>query len=109
MMKANTWFQTKGHQLLRNASRVYAALALVIIGEDKRAQSRLLEIDGFTGPLFGGMKVVAGGLASHDIPRVNEGLAVIKQLRYLGYSRMLEQVIRCVARTRGSGKIRDEA
>jgi len=98
------WFGNHGHQLWHNMSRVYEALALMILGDDERAQTCLLTIDGFTGSLVGGMKAVAEGLAGRDMSRVDEGFAMIKQRRYLGYLRMLEQIARCVARTRASGK-----
>ena len=89
--------------MFRNLAGVYEALAWMILGEDDRAHSRLVALRGFTGPLVGGMKVVAEGFAGRDNSRVDQGLAMIQSRQYLGYARMLEQVGRQITHTRAAG------
>jgi len=103
LMGSIPWFQNKGHQMIRNLAGVYEALALMILGEDDRAHTRLATLNGFTGPLVGGMKLVAEGFAGRDSSRVDQGLAMIQNRQYLGYARMLEQVGRQITHKRAAG------
>jgi hypothetical protein len=97
-----------GHQLWRNLCRVYEALALLILRDENGARRCLALIDGYTGPLVGGIEAVARGLAEHNIAMTQEGLQLIRRRGYFGYARMLEQIERCIARER-SGTTRTNA
>jgi len=89
-----------GHSLWRNLCRIYVSLALMILRDEDGARRSLALLDGYTGPLVGGIEAVARGLAEHNIARSREGLKLIRRRGYLGYARMLEQIERCVARAR---------
>jgi hypothetical protein len=97
-----------GHQLWRNLCRVYEALALLVLRDENGARRCLALIDGYTGPLVGGIEAVARGLAEHNIAMTQEGLQLIRRRGYFGYARMLEQIERCIARER-SGTTRTNA
>jgi hypothetical protein len=93
-------FYGVGHQLWRNLCRVYEALAFLILRDEDAARRCLALVDGYTGPLVGGIEAVARGLAEHNIARSREGLQLIRRRGYLGYARMLEQIERCIASAR---------
>ncbi len=93
-------FYGVGHQLWRNLCRVYEALAFLILRDEDGARRCLALVDGYTGPLVGGIEAVARGLAEHNIARSREGLQLIRRRGYLGYARMLEQIERCIASAR---------
>jgi hypothetical protein len=91
-----------GHSLWRNLCRIYVSLALMILRDEDGARRSLTLLDGYTGPLVGGIEAVARGLAEHNVARSREGLNMIRRRGYLGYARMLEQIERCVARARAA-------
>lgn len=93
-------FYSVGHQLWRNLCRVYEALAFLILRDEDGARRCLALVDGYTGPLVGGIEAVARGLAEHNVARTREGQRLIRRRGYLGYARMLEQIERCIARAR---------
>ncbi len=93
-------FYGVGHQLWRNLCRVYEALAFLILRDEDGARRCLALVDGYTGPLVGGIEAVARGLAEHNVAMTREGLQLIRRRGYLGYARMLEQIERCIARAR---------
>jgi hypothetical protein len=86
-----------GHYLWRNLCRVYEALAMMLLGDETEAQRFLSLVDGYTGPLVGAIEVVARGLAERNIAKSRKGLQMIRRRGYLGYVRMLEQVMERVA------------
>ena len=86
-----------GHYLWRNLCRVYEALAMMLLGDETEAHRFLSLVDGYTGPLVGAIEVVARGLAERNIAKSRKGLQMIRRRGYLGYVRMLEQVMERVA------------
>ena len=86
-----------GHYLWRNLCRVYEALAMTLLGDETEAHRFLSLVDGYTGPLVGAIEVVARGLAERNIAKSRKGLQMIRRRGYLGYVRMLEQVMERVA------------
>ena len=101
-------FYGVGHQLWRNLCRIYEALALLILRDEDGARRCLALVDGYTGPLVGGIEAVARGLAEHNVAMTREGLQLIRRRGYLGYARMLEQIERCIARARAGTLNREE-
>jgi ATP/maltotriose-dependent transcriptional regulator MalT len=93
-------FDGIGHQLWRNLCRIYEAFAFLILRDEDGARRCLALVDGYTGPLVGGMEAVARGLAEHNVAMTQDGLQLIRRRGYLGYARMLEQIERCIARER---------
>jgi len=89
-----------GHSAWRNLCRVYEALAMTILRDEVGARRCLALVDGYTGPLVGGIEAVARGLAEHNVAQSREGLQIIRRRGYLGYARMLERIETCVARAR---------
>jgi hypothetical protein len=86
-----------GHYLWRNLCRVYEALAMMLLGDETEAHRFLSLVDGYTGPLVGAIEVVARGLSERNIAKSRKGLQTIRRRGYLGYVRMLEQVMERVA------------
>jgi hypothetical protein len=89
-----------GHYLWRNLCRVYEALAMMLLGDETEADRLLSLVAGYTGPLVGGIEVVARGLAERNMTKSRKGLQMVRRRGYLGYVRMLEQVMERVAADR---------